>query len=140
MLQPKVSLPYIRKMPIPRPRGAPQLRLWCFHKALWQSCKNIRHVRDEQCEVELCGHTYLVTEPGGGDLVLASATLQNGLSLLLDVAVDFSTSVTARLVEASGLASLVVVQSREELSFAGAAETTVSEGHNYALIAMHLGY
>lgn len=83
---------------------------------------------------------YLVTEPGGGTPVPAPTTLQKSLSLRFDVVVDLSTIVTARLPEASGLASLVVVQGREDLSLSGATETMIIEGIRRTLIAMNLGH
>lgn len=72
--------------------------------------------------------------------MLAPTALQEGLSLRFDVVVDLSTTMTARLLEASGLAGLVVVQSREELSLSGATETMVSEGCHRTLVAMNLGH
>lgn len=87
-----------------------------------------------------CGQTYLATEPSGGSLVPAPTTLQKGLSLRFDVVVDLSTIVTARLLEASGLAGLVVVQGRKELSLSGATKTMITEGIRRTLVAMNLGH
>lgn len=85
-------------------------------------------------------HKYLVTEPSRSYLVFASSAPQEGLTLRLDVALDFSAAMAARLVEGPGLASLVIVQRREELSLSGAAETVVIEGRRHALVALNLGH
>lgn len=85
-------------------------------------------------------HTHLITEPSSGDLVLASTTLQKSLALLFDVGVDLSTAVAARLLEASWFTTLVVIQSREELSLSGAAEAIVDQGHHRVLVALNFGH
>lgn len=85
-------------------------------------------------------HTYLVTERSGSYLIFASTALPKGLPVYLDVASDFLTAMTARLVEGSGLVSLVTVQSREELSLSGAAENVLNEGRRHALVALNLGH
>lgn len=82
-------------------------------------------------------YTHLIAEPSSGDLVLASTTLQKSLALCFDVGVDFSTTVAARLLEASWFASLVVIQSGEELSLSGAAEAIVDQGHHRVLVALN---
>ena len=91
-----------------------------------------------QSGVEVYGHTHLVTEPTGGDLILASTTLHKSLPLRFDVAIDLPTAVAARLLEAPGFAGLVVIQSREELSLSRAAETIVDQGYHRVLIALNL--